>query len=152
MEGLKLQTQIMLYTMPVPAPLAYSCALLFQLLFHEDQIYMAGYGFICCPIWFLYEHALAAALGILVAKDLGTELMLMWPPYLKDVTKQFPCMICVKSKWVYDTIPCEALQHSTARASPWHPWNDPHPRSFLWHLHQPAPTKLLHLPDAEIIQ
>lgn len=48
------------------------------------------------------------------------------------------------------SLPREAPQCNTAGASPWHPRNDPHPRSSLWHLHPPAPVKPPHLLDAKI--
>lgn len=49
-------------------------------------------------------------------------------------------------------LPCEAPQCSTAGASPWHLWNDPHPQSSLLRLYLPVPAKPPHLPDAEIIE
>lgn len=46
-------------------------------------------------------------------------------------------------------LPCEPPQFGTAGASLWHQWNDPHPRSSLWHPRLPAPARPLHLLDAE---
>lgn len=45
-------------------------------------------------------------------------------------------------------LPCEAPQRSTAGASPWHLWNDPHPRSSPWRRPRLALAEPPHLPDA----
>lgn len=49
-------------------------------------------------------------------------------------------------------LPCGPPQRGTAGASPWHLWNDPHPRSSPWRLRLPAPAKPPRLLDAEGIR